>query len=335
MLQKNVIDNGCKMSQKIRLERQAPLNSSGLRFDQVAAELFPQYSRARLQSWIRAGDLRLADSVVKPNTRILGGEQLSLTAELQPEGEWLAQALELDIVYEDEHILVINKAADVVVHPAAGNPDGTILNALLHHAPQVQSVPRAGIVHRLDKDTTGLMVAAKTLEAQTSLVKQLQARTVSREYDALAQGAMLSGGTVDAPIGRHPRQRTKMAVVEFNGKPAITHYRVDERLGVFSRLRVKLETGRTHQIRVHMAHIGHPLVGDKGYGSRLQSLKGLDADIANAVRAFPRQALHAAQLGLIHPISGEFMQWQAPMPEDMSQLLALLATLDNQSGDYL
>jgi 23S rRNA pseudouridine1911/1915/1917 synthase len=320
------------MSQKIRLECQAPITSSGCRFDQVAAELFPQYSRARLQSWIRAGDLRLAGNVAKPNARLMGGEQLSLATELQAEGEWLPQALELDLAYEDEHIIVVNKAAGVVVHPAAGNPDGTLLNALLHHAPQVQAVPRAGIVHRLDKDTTGLMVVAKTLEAQTNLVKQLQARTVSREYDAIAQGTMLTGGTVNAPIGRHPRQRTKMAVVDFNGKVAITHYRIAGRLGAFTRLRVKLETGRTHQIRVHMAHIGHPLVGDPVYGGRLHSPKGLDLDLARAVRAFPRQALHAAQLGLNHPVSGEFLQWQAPLPEDMKELLALLATHEDQGA---
>ncbi len=319
-------------SQKIRLECQVPITRSGCRFDQVAAELFPQYSRARLQSWIRAGDLRLAGNVAKPNARLIGGEQLSLTTELQAEGEWVPQALELDLVHEDEHIIVINKAAGVVVHPAAGNPDGTLLNALLHHAPQVQAVPRAGIVHRLDKDTTGLMVVAKTLEAQTHLVKQLQARTVSREYDAIAQGHILTGGTVDAPIGRHPRQRTKMAVVDFNGKPAVTHYRVAERLGPFTRLRVKLETGRTHQIRVHMAHIGHPLIGDAVYGARLRSPKGLDVDLVRAVRAFPRQALHAAQLGLIHPISGESMQWQVPLPEDMQELLALLATLNDKEA---
>lgn len=322
------------MSQKIRLQCQAPVSTSGLRFDQVAAELFPQYSRARLQSWIRAGELRLAGNVAKPNARVMGGEYLSLCAELQAEGEWQAQSMDLDIVYEDDDLLVINKAAGLVVHPAAGNPDGTLLNALLHHAPQVYRVPRAGIVHRLDKDTTGLMVVAKTLEAQTNLVKQLQTRSVSREYEAIAQGEILTDGTVNAPIGRHPRQRTKMAVVEFNGKEAITHYRIQARLGQFTHLRVKLETGRTHQIRVHMAHIHHPLVGDAVYGGRLKASQHMDAELIRALRAFPRQALHAAQLGLVHPASGDPMVWQAPLPGDMAKLLNLLAQQSTQEERY-
>lgn len=312
------------MSQEIHLERQVPIVSSGQRFDQVAVELFPQYSRARLQNWMRAGDLRLADKLAKPNTRVVGGELVTLTTLLHAEGEWEAQAMDLDIVHEDDQILVLNKAAGVVVHPAAGNPDGTLLNALLHHAPQVQLVPRAGIVHRLDKDTSGLMVVAKTLEAQNHLVKQLQARTVSRQYEAIAQGVPQAEGSVDAPIGRHPRQRTRMAVVDLGGKDAVTHYRVVKSLGEFSHLRVKLETGRTHQIRVHMAHLGHPLVGDTVYGGK-PKLKGLDHAIADALRAFPRQALHAAQLGLIHPQTGAREQWRAPLPDDMAQLLAILA----------
>lgn len=312
------------MSQEIRLERQVPIINSGQRFDQVAVELFPQYSRARLQSWMRSGDLLLGGKVAKPNTRVLGGEVLMLATLLHAEGEWEAQAMDLDILYEDDQILVINKAAGVVVHPAAGNPDGTLLNALLHHVPQVQMVPRAGIVHRLDKDTSGLMVVAKTLEAQNHLVKQLQARTVSRQYEAIAQGVPRAEGTVDAPIGRHPRQRTRMAVVDLGGKEAVTHYRVVESLGAFSRLRVKLETGRTHQIRVHMAHIGHPLVGDPVYGGK-PKLTGLSHDVATALRAFPRQALHAAQLGLIHPQTGTREQWRAPLPDDMAHLLAVLA----------
>jgi 23S rRNA pseudouridine1911/1915/1917 synthase len=321
------------MSQEIRLECQVSTTSSGSRFDQVAAEMFPQYSRARLQSWIRAGDLRLGGKVVKPNVRVLGGEKVALTTYLQPEGEWQAQALDLDIVFEDEHLLVINKSAGLVVHPAAGNPDGTVLNALLHHAPEVESVPRAGIVHRLDKDTTGLMVVAKTLEAQNQLVKQLQARTVSRQYDAVTMGAIRTGGTVDAPIGRHPRQRKKMAVVNIGGKEAVTHYRVIAQLGDFTHVRVKLETGRTHQIRVHMAHIRHPLVGDPVYGGRPKLSKGLDVEIARAVRDFPRQALHAAQLGLVHPASGKSLQWRVPLPDDMSSLLALLEDATNSAWD--
>lgn len=313
------------MSQQIRLESQISPTSSGQRFDQVVSELFPQYSRARLQGWIRAGELRLAGKVVKPNTKVLGGESVLLETQLQSEGSWEPQAMDLDVAFEDEHILVINKAAGIVVHPAAGNPDGTLLNALLHHAPQLEAVPRAGIVHRLDKDTSGLMVVAKTLEAQTHLVKQLQARTVSRQYEAIAVGAVPAEGTVDAPIGRHPRQRKKMAVVDLGGKEAITHYRVVERYTGFTRIKVKLETGRTHQIRVHMAHLKHPLVGDPVYGGRVPSVKGAAWELTQAVRSFPRQALHAAQLGLLHPHSGRPMQWRASVPQDMAELMAVLS----------
>jgi 23S rRNA pseudouridine1911/1915/1917 synthase len=292
--------------------------------DQVAAELIPDYSRARLQTWIRSGQLRVDGRSAKPKDKLFGGEQLSLQAELEPQGEWQAQAIALDIVYEDDSLLVINKPAGLVVHPAAGNPDGTLLNGLLHHCPALQQIPRAGIVHRLDKDTSGLMVVAKTLPAQTNLVVQLKARSVSRLYDAIVQGRMSAGGSVDAPVGRHRQNRLKMAVLEFGGKEAVTHYRVVQRFSAHSLLRCKLETGRTHQIRVHMAHIRHPLVGDPLYGGRAKLPADASRELIDALQNFPRQALHAAELALVHPLTGEKLHWFASMPEDMLHLLALL-----------
>lgn len=235
-----------------------------------------------------------------------------------------AESIDLDIVYEDEHILVVNKPAGLVVHPAAGNYTGTLVNALLHYLPQMAELPRAGIVHRLDKDTTGLMVVAKTLAAHNRLVRQLQARSVSREYEAVAIGQFTGPGKVDAPIGRHPKQRKKMAVVPHGGKPAVTHFRVLRRFDWHAHLRLKLETGRTHQIRVHMAHIHHPLVGDPLYGGRFKKPAGIDPHLAEVLRQFPRQALHAAELGLEHPASGEYMRWTAPLPADMQMLLTEL-----------
>lgn len=309
----------------INQQAQVPLEQSGMRLDQVAAELFNDFSRSRLKQWIIDGSLRVNDQVRKPKEKLLGGELLTLNAEAEPAGEWVAQDIPLDIVYEDEHILVINKPADLVVHPAAGNYDGTVLNALLHHCPELESVPRAGIVHRLDKDTTGLMVVAKTLAAHNDLVKQLQARTVCREYEAVVQGTMTGGGTVEAPIGRHPRSRTKMAVVQFGGKEATTHYRLLKRFGDHTHIRLALETGRTHQIRVHMAHIGHPLVGDAQYAGRMRLPKGATPELKELLQnGFKRQALHAATLGLIHPQTSEEMEWSAPLPEDFQHLLQVL-----------
>jgi 23S rRNA pseudouridine1911/1915/1917 synthase len=249
-----------------------------------------------------------------------GDEVISVEAEIEQQVVYEAQAIELDIVYEDEDILIINKPADLVVHPGAGNQDGTLLNALLAHVPDIDKVPRAGIVHRLDKDTTGLMVVAKTLPAQTHLVDQLQTRVMSREYEALVNGTMVAGGLVDAPIGRHSTKRTHMAVREM-GKPAVTHYRVIEKFRAHTHVRLKLETGRTHQIRVHMAYIKHPLVGDPAYGGRLRLPKGSSDEFANTLRGFNRQALHAAQLSLYHPTTDEWMTWQAPLPQDMVALI--------------
>ncbi len=312
------------MAEALQLSAVVPEQLMGSRLDFAAAELFPQYSRSRLQGWIKSAALTVDGQPGKPKDKVLGGETLDLKAELEEQGDWEAEAMDLDVVYEDEQILVINKPAGLVVHPAAGNRTGTLLNALLHHAGELINVPRAGIVHRLDKDTTGLMVVARTVEAHANLVEQLQARTVSREYEAVVQGVMTGGGKVNAALGRHPRQRQKMAVLESGGKEAITHYRLVKRFANHTHIRLKLETGRTHQIRVHMAHIGYPLVGDATYGGRFRIPRQASAELLEVLKHFPRQALHAAQLGLDHPGSGDYMQWQADLPADMQRLLRVL-----------
>ncbi|MET0379094.1 MAG: 23S rRNA pseudouridine(1911/1915/1917) synthase RluD [Spongiibacteraceae bacterium] len=308
-----------------------PPDLAGQRFDQIAAELFPEYSRARLQGWIKSGDLTVDAAIARPKDKLAEGSQLALHAVLEPANpEWLPEAIALDIVFEDADILVLNKPAGLVVHPAAGHQDGTLLNALLHHCPDLAVVPRAGIVHRLDKDTTGLMVVAKTVQAQVKLVEQLQARSVHREYDAVICGVPVSGGTVDAPIGRHPRDRQRQAVLLRNdglhggGKEAVTHYRVLQRFRAHAHVSCLLETGRTHQIRVHMAHIRHPLVGDPIYGGRFKSPPDASAELSATLREFARQALHAKRLELQHPHTDELMQWRVPMPDDMRNLLLLL-----------
>lgn len=298
-----------------------PEEMAGMRLDQAMATLFSQYSRARLQQWIKAGHVLVDGQTCRPKDKLFGGESVHLQVQLEPDTRFEAQDLPLDVVFEDEQILVINKPAGLVVHPAAGNPDGTMLNALLHHAPELVNVPRAGIVHRLDKDTSGLLVVARTLEAQKSLVEQLQARRFLREYDTVVQGVMTAGGTVDAPIGRHPVHRTRMAVQKNGGKEAITHYRVVEKYRAHTRLSVKLETGRTHQIRVHLAHIHYPLAGDPVYGGRLKMPAGCSESLRESLQQFRRQALHACQLGIQHPTSGESIGWQQPAPADMQHLI--------------
>lgn len=312
------------MKQQISQQSRISLELSGQRLDQVAVQLFPQFSRARLQEWIKSGQITLAGKTVKPNTKVIGGEVVQLEVELRDEGDWEAEDLGLKIVYEDDDLLVIDKPADLVVHPAAGNEDGTLLNGLLHHLPQLQQIPRAGIVHRLDKDTTGLMVVAKNLEAQNQLVQQLQARTVSRQYVAVVVGAIPPHGHVDAPLGRDPFNRIKMAVVKSGGKEAITHFHRLARLGPMSLVRLKLETGRTHQIRVHMAHLGFSLLGDPLYGRQLPRLVDVDDEAMELIVNFPRQALHAEQLSLQHPRSGETCTWQSPWPNDFAELVRAL-----------
>ncbi len=295
-----------------------PGECAGMRLDQVLARLLPEYSRSRLQQWIVQEQVKVGGLAASPSQKVWGGERIDVAPQAHPaEQPHRAEDIALDIVYEDDSIIVINKPAGLVVHPGSGNWEGTLLNALLHHAPQLAEIPRAGIVHRLDKDTSGLLVVAKTLTAQTALVRQLQARTVKREYLALVYGEVARDGKVDAPIGRHQTQRTKMAVAE-KGKPAVTHYFVEERFFGCTLLRCKLKTGRTHQIRVHMASLRHPLVGDRTYLTGApKTIPALRAILAS----FPRQALHAERLGFGHPTSGEWVEWHAPMPHDMQQLL--------------
>lgn len=307
----------------IRLAAHIPPEQGGRRLDQALADLFPQYSRSRLQQWLKSGQVRLDQRLPKAKERVLGGEHVVIEAEPEPDARCQAEAIPLDVVYRDEDLLVINKPAGLVVHPAAGNPAGTLQNALLHLDPNLQALPRAGIVHRLDKDTSGLMVVARSLEAHKSLVDQLQARTLGREYLAVVNRVLPAGGTVEAPIGRHPVDRKRMAVVG-GGKPAITHYRVLERYRGHTLIQVRLETGRTHQIRVHMAHIHCPLVGDPVYGGRPRLPKGTEERLRAILSTFPRQALHAIRLSLRHPRSGEPLSWEAPPPEDLVRLLEAL-----------
>jgi len=308
------------------LQFAVPDDCAGLRLDQALAKLLPEYSRSRLQEWITSQQVKLDGEFATTKQRVWGGEKLEVQPQAHPaEQPYQAEDIALDIVYEDDELLVINKPVGLVVHPGSGNWEGTLLNALLHHAPQLEAVPRAGIVHRLDKDTSGLLVVAKTLTAQTALVRQLEARSVKREYLALVYGELTRAGKVEAPIGRHPTQRVKMAVVE-SGKPAVTHYQIEERFPTASTgsgqgctlLRCRLETGRTHQIRVHLAHLKHPLVGDNVY---LKGPQKCMPQLRELLTSFPRQALHATRLALEHPVSGEMMEWQAPMPEDMTRLL--------------
>lgn len=295
-----------------------PNEYAGMRFDQAMAKLLPEYSRSRLQEWITAGQISLNGARATTKQKIWGGEKVIVLEQTHPaEQAYAPENIPLDIVYEDDALLIINKPVGLVVHPGNGNWQGTLLNALLHYLPPLEGVPRAGIVHRLDKDTSGLMVVAKTLIAQTALVRQLQARSVKREYLALAWGEIKHAGKVDKPIGRHPIQRIKMAVVE-NGKAAITHYHVEESFPSCTLLRCRLETGRTHQIRVHMACLGHPLVGDSLY---LHGPRKCVPALRDVLHLFPRQALHATRLALVHPGSGVEMAWHVPLAEDMELLL--------------
>ncbi len=316
------------MTEKVELTATVPESLHGCRLDQAAANLFPAYSRSRLQEWIKSGSLRVDGASARSRDKVSAGAALAVEAELQDEVSWRPQNIALDIVYEDADLLVLDKPAGLVVHPAAGHADGTLVNALLAHAPPLSLLPRGGIVHRLDRDTTGLMVVAKTLPAHHDLVAQLQARSVHREYAAVCLGALTGGGTIDAPLGRHPRQRKKMAVVGAAGKAAVTHYRIAQRFAHHTQVTVRLETGRTHQIRVHMAHRHHPLVGDPVYGGRPRIPAGASADLVAALRQFPRQALHAQKLKLSHPRTGEDMEFACPLPDDLQALIAVLQRED-------
>jgi len=306
-----------------RIECQIPAGCAGMRLDQALAELLPAYSRNRLQQWLKMGRLRVDGAIRRPRDRIAGGETVRGEWAIELETVAIAQDIPLAIVYEDADLLVINKPAGLVAHPAAGNRDGTLVNALLHHAPELAALPRAGLVHRLDKDTTGLLVIARRLPAHTALVEQLQARVIEREYLAVVNGTPVAGGSVDAPIGRHPVDRQRMAVTA-GGRPAVTHYRVLRRFHAHTLLRVKLETGRTHQIRVHMAHIRLPLLGDPVYGGRPRLPAGALPRCITAIQRFRRQALHAARLALTHPATGEWLEWRTEAPADLAELLAIL-----------
>lgn len=294
-----------------------PAECAGWRLDAALAKLFPEHSRSRLQAWLKAGLIRLDGGEAEPKRKVYGGERIDFDpGAAVPSAPTLADAAEdiaLNVVFEDEQLIVIDKPAGLVVHPGNGNASGTLMNALLHHQPQLAGIPRAGIVHRLDKDTSGLLVVAKTLTAQTDLARQMQARSVKRHYLALALGTVERDGIVDAPLGRHAVQRTKMAIVRAGGKEARTHYAVLERFAKATLLECRLETGRTHQIRVHLASIKHPLAGDSAYGKAKSGDARLDA--------FPRQALHAWRLALVHPATGAEMTWESPLPEDFAQLL--------------
>ena len=300
-----------------------PASAAGRRFDAALAELFPEFSRSRLTEWIKSGNALLDGQVVRPRDPVRGGETASLDVVLDTQTHAEPEDIPLHILYEDEHVFVLDKPAGLVVHPGAGNPTGTLVNALLFRDPSLSALPRAGIVHRLDKDTSGVMVVARTLPAHTSLVAQLASRDVHRQYLAIVVGAMVSGGTANAPIDRHPRDRLKMAVRE-DGRDAVTHYRLRERFRAHTALECRLETGRTHQIRVHMAHIKYPIVGDPLYGGPLRLPKGASDELIAVLRGFRRQALHAETLEFAHPVSGEPVRVTAPVPADMLALLAAL-----------
>ncbi len=302
---------------------QVPDSAAGRRFDAVLAELFPEFSRSRLAAWIKSGDARLDGDLARPRDPVRGGETVTLTAVLDTRTEDAPEDIALDLLHEDPDVFVLNKPAGLVVHPGAGNRAGTLVNALLHRDPALAALPRAGIVHRLDKDTSGVMVVARTLPAHTALVAQLSAREVHRQYLAIVVGALVSGGTANAAIDRHPRDRLRMAVRD-DGREAITHYRLHERYRAHTALECRLETGRTHQIRVHMAHLKHPIVGDPLYGGPLRLPKGASEALTTALREFKRQALHAQTLEFKHPLSGEPVRCSAPVPEDMQTLMRLL-----------
>jgi 23S rRNA pseudouridine1911/1915/1917 synthase len=309
-----------------------PDELAGMRLDQALAKLLPDHSRTQIQDWIKKQEVTLDGQIPINKARVIGGENIVINAGIKPQQTFAAEDIVLDIIYEDDALLVINKPAGMVVHPGAGNMSHTLLNALLHHIPNLKDLPRAGIVHRLDKDTSGLLVIAKTPGALLNLTNQIKNRSVSRIYQAIVYGIFASGGKIDEPIGRHPIQRKRMAIKD-NGKEAVTHYRVMERYRAHTRVRVQLETGRTHQIRVHMAHIHHALLGDPIYGGRLRLPKGATPPLVTMLRTFKRQALHAFELGLIHPVTREPMTWRAPLPADMKELIECLRTDTPNSGD--
>ncbi|MEE9423429.1 MAG: 23S rRNA pseudouridine(1911/1915/1917) synthase RluD [Methylococcales bacterium] len=303
--------------------REIPQDLAGKRLDQALAKLFPEYSRSRLKLWVENGRITVDGATWRPRDKVSSGEQVSVNPELEPSTTVEPEDIALDIIYQDESIIVLNKPAGLVVHPAVGNWSGTLQNGLLYFDQTLSGIPRAGIVHRLDKDTSGLMVVARTLQAHNALVCQLQAKTVYREYHALTYGEIISGTTIDQPIGRHSTDRKRFAVRD-GGKDAVTHYRVLEKFKHFTLVRVMLETGRTHQIRVHLSHVGYSLVGDPMYRGRLRIPKAASEELTEALHQFKRQALHAAKLGLVHPETEQEKSWEVSMPEDMQQLISVI-----------
>lgn len=312
------------MRPTVTLNAIIPPELDAKRLDQALSILVPQYSRSRLQTWIKQGCIKVNDKILRAKDKVATGQNISIEATIEAIDQWEPQPIELNVVYEDPDIIVINKPVGLVIHPGAGQKDQTLLNALLHRYPELKNLPRAGIIHRLDKDTSGLLVVARTLEAHTKLVAALQQRQVKREYVTIVNGVMTAGGKIEAPIGRHKTKRTLMAVVE-NGKPAITHYRVLQRFTAHTLVRLILETGRTHQIRVHLAHINYPIVGDPTYGGRTKIPANVSEPLRQALKNFKRQALHAQKLGLTHPRTGKTLEWEAPLPQDMQELLQLLS----------
>jgi 23S rRNA pseudouridine1911/1915/1917 synthase len=308
----------------LTLSLKIPDAQSGQRLDQALAALLPDYSRSRLKAWIESGEILVDGAARRPRDKVQGGESVTVAAELTEQSAAEAQDIPLQVVHEDQHVYLVNKPAGLVVHPGAGNPDWTLQNALLARDPALAALPRAGIVHRLDKDTSGLLIIARTLPAHTALVRMLEEREIHREYEAICRGVMTAGGTIDAPIDRHPTDRVRMAIRQ-GGRASVTHYRVIRRFRAHTHVRVQLETGRTHQIRVHLAHADYPIVGDRVYGGRLALPRGCSEELRLALREFPRQALHAARLQLQHPVTGKPLEAQAPLPQDMQDLIAALA----------
>ena len=304
-----------------------PERMTGQRLDVALAEMLPDYSRSKITDWIKSGEALINHKTFKPKDKVSGSEMVELTISQKKNNDWLGEDIPLNVVFEDADIIVLNKSVGMVTHPGAGNWSGTLANALLYYEPNLATLDRAGIVHRLDKNTSGLMVVAKNEKSQKNLVEQLQTHSVSREYSAIVYGHMVAGGTVDEPIGRDTKDRVKQAVSS-NGREAITHYRVIDRYQNHTHVKAILETGRTHQIRVHLSHIGYPLIGDPMYGGKLRFPKKADEALKDALVDFKRQALHARKLTLTHPISGKLMSWKAPLPEDMLALLDVLNDYD-------